>query len=160
MTITAEYAHSILKYNTETGVFTWCWRNDRFSNKEAGTVRRDGYVIITVNYKRYLAHRLAWLWTFGVWPRAFVDHVNGLPSDNRIANLRLCTQAENLHNSRIKKTSTSGLKGAMRNGNGWMAQIRHDGVRTYLGWFSTPEAAAAAYQDAAIKYHGSFARTK
>jgi hypothetical protein len=86
-----------------------------------------------------------------------VDHINGDPLDNRKVNLRICTHAENMHNQRLPKNNTSGLKGASWDGKHWVAQIGFGGKVRKLGKFSTPEEAHAAYCKAAVELHGEFA---
>jgi hypothetical protein len=91
----------------------------------------------------------------------FTDHINGNPLDNRRANLRLATNTENMRNRGKYRTNTSGYKGVdWRRGAGkWRAVIKVNGKQIYLGLFTTPELAHAAYCEAAKKYHGEFANT-
>lgn len=90
-----------------------------------------------------------------------IDHVNGDPLDNRKANLRICYRAENGMNRGKTKRNTTGYKGVRLNRPGqWIAQIAAHGTHHYLGSFSSPEEAHAAYCEAAKIYHGEFARTK
>lgn len=86
-----------------------------------------------------------------------VDHKNGNTLDNRRANLRLSSPAQNSRNSR-RRPNASGFKGVRRHKTGrWFAVIRTDGKRLYLGTFDSPEEAHEAYKAAALKYHGEFA---
>jgi hypothetical protein len=89
-----------------------------------------------------------------------VDHVNLDGLDNRRENLRVCTQSENLRNRRLNRRSKTGLKGVSWHcgSRKYEANIRVNGRQTRLGYFSDPIAAARAYDDAARKYHGEFAR--
>jgi hypothetical protein len=91
-----------------------------------------------------------------------VDHINGNTLDNRRANLRLASNAQNLHNCKVARTNnTSGFKGAIfdkRIGR-WAAQIRFRGKRYNLGYFDTPELAAQEYDRAARLLFRQFART-
>jgi hypothetical protein len=86
-----------------------------------------------------------------------VDHVDGNPLNNQRSNLRICTHAENMRNTRLRSDSTTGLKGVQKFGDIWRARIQVDGKRLELGSFDTPEAAHAAYCNAAQRYHGEFA---
>lgn len=148
-------------YAPETGVFTRIRAAGRHGCHKVGTVARSatshGYTVIRVGGVLHGAHRLAWLYVFGEWPQ-IVDHINGDRSDNRIANLRNVTQAENMQNiKRAPANSKSGLLGAHRFGRSkrWTARIRINGVSTKLGLFDTAEDAHAAYMAAKRQYHST-----
>ena len=91
-----------------------------------------------------------------------VDHINGDTLDNRRCNLRVCTHAENTHNSRKPKTGlTSKYKGVdwYNPGKKFRARIHVYRVkRKSLGYFKDEIKAALAYDAAALKYYGEFAR--
>jgi hypothetical protein len=87
-----------------------------------------------------------------------VDHINGNTMDNRRANLRLCVHAENCRNRGPGSNNTSGFKGVRRSGAKWFAAITADRVCHPLGYFATRQEAAHAYDAAAKRLHGEFAR--
>lgn len=90
-----------------------------------------------------------------------VDHINGDGLDNRLCNLRLATNRQNVRNSRRRSDNKSGFKGVSWDGqrSAWKALIHVDGKRVFLGRYDTPEEAHAAYCEAANELHGEFART-
>jgi HNH endonuclease len=91
-----------------------------------------------------------------------VDHINGNKLDNRRCNLRYATPQQNRHNRTRYSNSTTGLKGVTFNKKNkkkpFQSHICDRWKKIHLGYFSTPEEAATAYNNAAIRLHGSFAR--
>lgn len=91
-----------------------------------------------------------------VGPGVLVDHANGDGLDNRRANLRICTPAQNTWNSRANQGKR--FKGVQRQKNGrWRTRIRVDGWLTHIGSFGTEVEAALAYDAAARRQYGEFA---
>lgn len=147
----------LLHYDPHTGIFTSlvkCGRRPKGSRPEA--VQSAGYTQISIDGRRYLTHRLAWLYVYGQFPPEHIDHINLDKSDNRIVNLRAVTKSENARN----KPGRSGkLKGAHRNASGtYTAQICVNHKRIYLGRYNTERDAHIAYCRAAVRYHGEYAR--
>ena len=87
------------------------------------------------------------------------DHKNHDTLDNRRKNLRVCSRTQNAMNQTLSKNSTSGFKGVFwdKEKRKWVAQLRTNGKRKYLGGFVTPELAALAYDVAAAQEFGDFA---
>jgi hypothetical protein len=145
----------LLTYDRQSGL--WIWNENRgpqWAGRVAGSINQDGYIQIRVDRRLYMAHVLAWYYSFEIWPDRQVDHENGDPSDNRLNNLRLGMSYQNLGNSGKRKHNSSGFKGVSRHGKKWRAEIAH----IKLGVFDTPELAAAAYERAAKIRYGEFAR--
>lgn len=163
--LTQSTLKDLLDYDPETGDFTWLKRGQgRSVGSIAGHqwVDRSGikYINICVQRQRCRAHRLAWLWVYGVWPDKYVDHIDGDGSNNRISNLRLATASENLANSKRPKNNTSGAKGVSfdQASQKYVAKISVNCKRLHLGSFDTVSEAAEAYAKAAKGYYGEFAR--
>lgn len=99
-----------------------------------------------------------WLMLAGQKGGWVVDHINGDTLDNRRANLRLCSAAENAKNTRRAKNNSSGAKGVSLDVNGkWRTRIWKDRKEIHIGTFDTVEEASAAYDKAAAELHGDFA---
>jgi hypothetical protein len=91
---------------------------------------------------------------------AQVDHVDGDGLNNCRANLRPATHVENGRNRQRNANSTSGFKGASWHAQKqrWQASVRVNGRLLFLGHHDTAEEAARAYDAAAAKHFGAFAR--
>jgi hypothetical protein len=101
-------------------------------------------------------HRVAWMIFYGEWPNGCIDHVNGDTFDNRISNLRLATHSQNMANTRNRRSST-GFRGVRPTESGtFEAQIKLGGRNVHLGTFKTPQEAAEAFRQAAVRAHGEF----
>jgi hypothetical protein len=95
---------------------------------------------------------------FGAAKGGGVDHASGDRLNNRRSNLRIATHTQNMRNTRLKVTNSSGFKGVTTTAEGrWRARITVDRVEIRLGNFDTREEAAAAYDAAARLHHGEFA---
>lgn len=153
----AARAHELLAYDPVTGGFTH--RVDRGKNrcagKPAGYVHSSGYVVLSIDGKRYYAHRIAWLMTTGAWP-LFVDHRDGDRSNNRFANLRNATRSLNMQNLREPmSTSTTGRLGVTfdKRRGVYVAQIVVAERHVHLGQFDDADVAHLAYLDAKRIHH-------
>jgi hypothetical protein len=120
-----------------------------------------GVTIAFKKQKRIMMHRVIMARMLGreLVKREFVDHINGVRHDNRRANLRLCTSAQNTQHRKVPSNNTVGYKGVSLNRTRYVAVIVAYGKRYYLGSFGTPEEAARAYDAKAIEVHGEFAKT-
>ena len=98
--LTAEMLRSLLSYDPETGEFRWRISRGRVSVGDiAGShPNRVGYLRIMLGDVEYRAHRLAWLYIYGKWPELVIDHIDRNKTNNRIANLRDVSHAENMRN--------------------------------------------------------------
>lgn len=155
--LTQSRLNELLHYDPDTGVFTWLAAVARSVKigDVAGWAEDDGYLRISVGGKQYLAHRLAFLYMTGDWPKDQVDHRNGIRDDNRWDNLREATHAENGQNVALSRRNKSGFIGVCwnRQKGKWVAGIRIAGRLKHLGYFTSPEAAHVAYLAAKADLH-------
>ena len=133
------------------------WRawNTRYAGKTINNKFPNGYIYFRITGIQYLAHRVAWLISTGDWPKDEIDHINGVSSDNRIANLRGATRDQNRENLCSKRVSLSGLTGASWNSKRqkYLARIVVAKRPIHIGYFDTAAEAQAAYIEAKNKYH-------
>ena len=156
--LSAEKLRELLHYESETGIFTRKVSTARLAKvgDVAGCLDGHGYLIIQLQSRKYKAHRLAWLHTYGVWPKGQLDHVNRVRTDNRIDNLREATNKQNQQNRSTNSDSTSGHSGVVwyRRASKWQAKITHSQKHIHLGYFSILEDAVAARKAGELKYWG------
>lgn len=154
--IDAATVRARLSYEPETGLFRWVThRTRRFIGQIAGCVGTEGYWQLTLDNRRYLAHRIAWMLMTGSSPTGrLIDHINGNPLDNRWTNLRLADAATNVQNMRrAHRDSRTQVLGTRRHGPGYQAQIKVCGKTHYLGTYPTKEEAHAVYVAAKRDLH-------
>jgi hypothetical protein len=139
----------------ETGVLRWriSWGAVRCGS-EAGTLRKDGYITIGIDGKRYQAHRVAWLLHEGHWPDGNPEHENQIKSDNRWVNIKdlAPNQSANGGNQGLRRNNSSGLKGVSwaKRERKWEVHIEIRSRGIGLGYFDDPREAGLHY-DAAAK---------
>jgi len=155
--LTAAQLREILRYDPITGTF--------YRLKNTGATGRIGPInvrpsvrgayAICVHANKHYAHRLAWLYMTGEWPAHEIDHIDGNPLNNRFANLREATGAQNKQNQRRPKTTNkSGFLGAFKHdARRWRANIQINGKTIHIGLFDSAEEAHAAYVEAKRRLH-------
>lgn len=147
-----------ITYDPEAGTFVWAVSAQGISaGKPAGSLSSYGYWIIKLGRKPYRAHRLAWFLTHGEWPVGEVDHIDGNPLNNRLANLRVVDRAGNSQNRRRahRDHKSCGLQGVAWNKQHkrWQAKIMANKVRYHLGYFDDANAAHESYLAAKARLH-------
>ena len=176
--ITPELCRQLLRYDPDSGQLFWLPRpssmfrdvtvnggfrsaqaaadafNVKCAGKEAFTATNDaGYRVGAILGTMQRAHRVAWAIVHGEWPDQ-IDHINGGRADNRLANLRAVSNAENHRNEGKPKNNTSGVVGVIwcKQTGKWRAQIKVNYRNVQLGRFSRIEDAAAAREEAKRRY--------
>ena len=138
-----------LHYDKLTGRFLWlkhkkAERIGLYAEKD----HPNGYRQIYIFKRNYLAHRLAWVFSFGSWPENHIDHINEDKKDNRIRNLRDVSHSINLANQKNpQRNNTSGYRGVSfkKRISKFHAQIFVNKKYNSLGYFDSAEEAHKAY---------------
>jgi hypothetical protein len=179
--ISVERLSEALEYNPETGLFTWKRRpeshfqgtehrdsnscannwNSRWAGKPAMThVGSHGYFSGKIFGTGVLAHRCAYAVMTGSWPSLFMDHINGVRTDNRWSNLRPCNHYESIQN-RASYGRTCEYVGVYWNKRlqGDVARVYHAGKSHYCGFSADDPEKVARKRDAkARELFGEFAK--
>lgn len=142
-----EAVAAILAYDPSTGVLTFKHASRRSpAGRPAGRKDSKGYLRTRIGKAEYKNHRLAWLLHNGVWPVLEIDHINGNPADNRIANLRDVPATLNgLNRVRAMRNNVVGVLGVSPAGGGFVAQLKVGSVKLRSAICPTVEHAAAVY---------------
>ena len=152
-----------LRYNPETGQ---CWKKPRGMWKLIKPGMMRGYTVTRVGESQVPLHRIvAEVFLNDGKPltaKQLVDHkkhIDGTHQQDKLSNLRICSQSENQQNQKLRLHHSSIYKGVSwhRRSGKWQAAIKTSGKLKYLGDFTTQEAAALAYNVAASNYFGEFA---
>ena len=158
--LTQSELKSKLHYNSKTGIFTWinCKSPRVKTGDKVGYLTPQGYISILIFGKKYQAHRLAWLYMYGRFPKDGIDHKDQNPSNNRILNLRSADQLTNGKNCKLGKSNTSGIIGVCwdKAREKWVARIKVEHKSIHLGRFLNKKDAREARKEADIKYGFSF----
>ena len=145
-----QFLRTHYRYDPKTGLL-----KNRYG-QECRNISTGGYLSILPKIKgrsiRIMAHRAAFMIMNGRWP-LFVDHINGVRTDNRWRNLREVTRTENLRNTARRYDNKTGVTGVRKNRSGrYSAFIHADSKNVPLGTFDTIFEAACARKSAEILY--------
>lgn len=147
--------HDIFEY--DKGNLVRLYSNNQ--HKHVGWVNSAGYKQVEVEGKSFMLHRIIYEMFNGKIPKGLqIDHINRDTLDNRIENLRLCSQSENRVNSKLPKNNTIGYKGVIKTPNGkFQARLGYNGKKLYLGLFETAEEASRCIEINRRELFGEFA---
>lgn len=160
MMLTQRRLRALLRYDPATGIFIN--KVDRAARSPAGSVagsaNAQGRVYIKVGDKLYQAHRLAFLYMTGRWPRGMVDHRDTDPSNNRWGNLRDATRSQNGMNRGAPASSATGIKGVCwhKKMACWRVRVIANKRKVAEFYLSDLELAELVAKEAQDKYHGRF----
>lgn len=157
MNVTPDFLRTLFAYDERTGdlVRLTAPTYKNHVGQIAGSVcKHSGYRVVKIKSRRYPVHRIVWALVHGCWPQHEIDHINGIKTDNRIANLRDVPHQVNVQNLRSKTSSSStGMLGVGPKGSKWRARITVNGVPRTLGTFTSQDDAQAAYVEAKRSLH-------
>jgi len=165
-----ERLSELLAYDPETGILVWKEQpatsrknigfNNKCAGKVAGTVGESGYLVVGIDKKYYLAHRVIWKMMTGGDPADIVDHEDTDRLNNRWKNLREAANGPNIQNSRLRVDNSSGVKGVHWDAHHkkWRAVLTTNGVSVRLGRFASLEEATNVIAAARMRDHAEFAR--
>ncbi len=145
MTLTREELKRMVSYDLISGRFTLLVDSQKKKKGAfADTINKPhGYRVLTLKgHGQCRAHRAAFLYVLGVWPKQEVDHINGDRADNSWINLRPVSPNQNRRNTALRSDNESGVVGVgyHKKRKQWRARI----AKRHLGWFKTKEEAIAA----------------
>jgi len=152
-----------LRYDPETGKMYWLTSfRTRKAGSEAFTVDVNGYCYGCLLSTAMYAHVVAWALHHGEYSTLEIYHINGNKADNRMCNLREVTKQENLHNTKLYKTNTSGVPGVTweKSHKSWKVYIGGKENRIRVGRFKSFDEAVAARKaaEALLGYHPNHGR--
>ncbi len=145
----------LLQYDSITGIFKW--KENRGNVKKgdiAGSYDNKKYIRIIIDREEFKAHRLAWFYHYGIWPKNQIDHRDRNKENNAIYNLRDVTNSENHKNRGISKNNKSGIPGVCwdKVRQKWFAFISIEGKRKSLGRHDSKDEAVSVRKQAEIEY--------
>jgi len=156
----AKIAREIFRYDADTGKLYWrkISGNQVRPGQEITCKSDRGYLYVKFRGKRYKAHRVIWLMTYGSWPKNDVDHIDHDTSNNRLSNLRDVTKRQNHRNLPMFKSNTSGVTGVSfyKRSKKWVVKAYGaDGKQKHIGYFADFDDAVAARDKAYLErgYH-------
>ena len=158
MKVTTDRLRELFHYDKTSGIFTRAisTRKCRAGEIATGTISH-GYIVMSVDSKLYAAHRLAWLWVTGEWPKMDIDHIDGNRKNNKFANLRDVDRSTNLQNLRAAKShnKSTGLLGVHKSPitGRYTTRIQVRGKDQHIGSFGTAQEAHQAYLSAKRELH-------
>jgi hypothetical protein len=156
--VLAKRLSQVLTYDPASGVLRWLVsRGKGRAGEIAGNQHRNGYLRVGFDGRDYLAHRVAWCMHHGVWPTSAIDHIDGVKTNNRIANLRYADKSlngQNLKSSHKDKVVPAPLGVSwIKRRKKWRATICVRGTTKQLGLFDDVNEAARAYAYAKSVLH-------
>jgi hypothetical protein len=160
--ITQQRLHELFEYRDDGNLIRkMSVRGGNKIGDVVGSINREGYYAVNVDGTQTYIHRMIFLYHHGYLTDGLqIDHKDNNRANNRIENLREVTRSQNMHNSKIPSSNTSGIKGVSwsKKRQKWKAAIKKNYKTILLGYYDTIEEAAAAVEKGRKELHGDFAR--
>jgi hypothetical protein len=153
--MTQEYAHSLFEY--KDGNLYWKVRKAPHVKIGARVGSpAHGYETVSIDGRNWRIHRLIFLMQYGYIPH-MIDHINGVPNDNRIENLREANKQTNTYNVGLRINNKTGIKGVSWNTKRqtWAVRVNHN-KKTYQRYVQDLELAELVAIEMRNKLHGEF----
>lgn len=154
-------ANRIYSYDPVNGGLIWkAYKDPRRSGRakignKVGGDDGHGYLMCMLLGHKFKVHQVVWLICHGEFPKMSIDHINRNRRDNKIDNLRLATDQQNMFNIHASTKKYVGVRKDDK-GHGYSANIGHNNKKIYLGYFKTKEEAYEAYVKASREIRGEF----
>ena len=157
---TQKYLQELFDYKDGNLYWKGMRGTKNYAGERAGSRLPTGYEHIMIDGKYIYSHRAIFLYHHGYLPK-ILDHINGIRNDNKIENLREVTAFQNAWNTKTK-IGISGIKGVTwdKAHKKWMAQLRANNKKIYIGRFTCLKEAEAAYKKYLAEHHGEFTRVE
>ena len=153
--INQERLKQVFSYDKDSGIFTHLRSYGRVKKGDIPVTKdNSGYLLTSVDGKKYRQHQLAFLYVYGFMPKE-IDHINGNKADNRISNLREVNRSQNNQNHKnLRKNNKTGFRGVSVTKNGkFLSRIYISGKSIDLGVFDNAESASIEYKKASLIHH-------
>ncbi len=154
----------LFSYDPEDGLLSWRVPHGRWGRIPPGPVKGSengkGYLVIRIDGKNYLYHRVAWVCKTNRWPVDEIDHIDMNGMNNRWVNLREADHSQNMCNRKAQSNGATGVKGVSFQGSRgkYLAQVVKGGRHYFLGRYDSKDEAREVVEKATQEVHGKFAR--
>lgn len=159
--ITQKRLKELLLYDPDAGQFIWLVnKGTAKAGDVVGAYSKQPYLEVHLDGKKYLGHRLIWLYVFGYLPDKLIDHEDGNSRNNKFTNLREASTSQNALNKKLNANNTSGVKGVSfrKDRKKYAVTFIVDGKSKSFGHYEDLELAELVANEARNKYHGQYAR--
>lgn len=110
--LTKKQIQNKVYYDRSTGeFFVIKTKRSRLASDPLGSALNSGYILITVDGIKFMAHHLVMLYEYGIYTDKVIDHIDGNPSNNKKENLRIVSHKVNMKNKATNRNNKTGING-------------------------------------------------